>query len=100
MKIIPLDLDNNSPIDQYPLPININAAVHECKVLKEISALQRFCADSDEGTGFARLIEICVVEGKYPNRLVSEWKYWTETRTSENNDPGNDNLVFIIKLFF
>ena len=84
VKIIPLDLENNSPIDQYPLPININAAIHECKVLQEISSLNT----SDNWTGFTKVLEICVIQGKYPVKLQNEWRHWLDTKGSENSDPG------------
>lgn len=98
VKIIPLDLENpkNSiiEVDIYPLPININAAIHECTVLNEISSLKEHRKNSSPPhfTGFNNNIEMCVVKGKYPNPLIRNWIKWDKDRNSENSNPGKEIL--------
>lgn len=76
--------------DIYPLPININAAIHECTVLNEISSLKDRSKNSNppNWTGFNNNLEICVLKGKYPESLVEDWKKWNKSSTSENSCPG------------
>ena len=60
VKIIPLKsqdaVEEDAPSINYPLPISFDAAIHECKILKEISLLQFTGSDaSKDWTGFNRL---------------------------------------------
>ena len=95
VKIIPLELDHpkctsTSKTEVYPLPININAAIHECTVLNEISSLKehRKNASPSHFTGFNNNIEMCIVKGQYPKILIQNWANWNRDRTSENSIPG------------
>lgn len=97
VKIIPLELDypknsvaSTSKTEFYPLPININAAIHECTVLNEIFSLKEHRKNSSPPhfTGFNSNIEICIVKGRYPKILVQNWVKWDKDRTSENSNPG------------
>ena len=99
IKIIPLELETSAEVDIYPLPININAAIHECKVLNEVSALSEFRKDSfpSNWTGFNENLEICVVKGQYPERLINDWQNWQTEKGTENSNPGNFESF---KLFF
>ena len=90
VKIIPLELEPSIEVDIYPLPININAAIHECTVLNEVSGLAEFRRDAFplNWTGFNENLEICVVKGQYPERLIQNWLKWNKERGSENSNPS------------
>lgn len=95
VKIIPLEIDSvlttvTTDTEIYPLPININAAIHECTVLTEISSLKEYRKNSSppQWTGFNSNIEICVVKGQYPKALIDNWIDWDKDRVSENSKPG------------
>ena len=96
VKIIPLELrtSKESSEEVYPLPININEAIHECTVLNEISSLKDHRKDStpSQFTGFNNNLGICVVKGQYPKALIKEWIKWDESRSSENSNPGKNYL--------
>lgn len=90
VKIIPLELEPSVECDIYPLPINIDAAIHECTVLSEVSSLKKYRegAVPSNYSGFNNSLEMCVVKGKYPQDLIAEWNKWNEKKASENNCPG------------
>lgn len=90
VKIIPLELEPSIEVDIYPLPININAAIHECTVLNEVSALTEFRKDSfpPRWTGFNEKLEICVLKGQYPEGLIEKWLKWEKEKGTENSNPG------------
>jgi hypothetical protein len=91
VKIIPLDLGTEEIEDDvYPLPININAAIHECTVLNEISSLKEHRKNSSPPhfTGFNNNIEMCVIKGQYPKALIRNWNKWNKDKVSENSNPG------------
>lgn len=100
VKIIPLELESSAysnSVDLYPLPININAAIHECTVLNEVSSLKEYRKDSapPSWTGFNNNIEISVLKGKYPANLVAKWVEWDSEKTSDNSNPG---IRYFIKI--
>lgn len=92
VKIIPLAMDAADLLetDVYPLPIGIDAAMHECTVLRKISALKehRTTATPICWTGFNQILDMKVVKGHYPAELVSIWSAWDESNESENGSPG------------
>lgn len=90
VKIIPLELEPSMEADIYPLPININAAIHEYTVLHEVSGLAEFRKDAIPAnwTGFNENLEICVVKGQYPDKLIETWKKWDKKNGSENSNPS------------
>lgn len=90
VKIIPLELEPSIEEDIYPLPININAAIHEYTVLHEVSGLTEFRKDSFPAnwTGFNENLEICVVKGHYPKKLIEDWEKWDNNKGSENSNPS------------
>lgn len=100
VKIIPLELEvSSNSVDVYPLPININAAIHECTVLNEVSSLKEHRKESTppSWTGFNRNIEMRVLKGQYPKQLNDAWIKWDKEKTSKNSNPGT-NIMFIICL--
>lgn len=82
--------------DIFPLPIAIGAAIHECKVLRRISMLKehRTAAQPLLWTGFNQLLDICVVRGPYPERLIEAWKSFSIVKETENTLPGNTRAPF------
>lgn len=102
IKIIPLELEPTIECDVYPLPININAAIHECSVLNEISGLMQFRRDAkpQNYTGFNNNLGICVVKGQYPKDLINYWMQWNEEKFSENNCPGKFKFILDFLIHF
>lgn len=95
VKIIPLELENSNfsnSVDIYPLPINLSAAIHECKVLNEVSSLMNYRKHSSppSWTGFNKNVEMRVLKGKYPEKLIDLWRKWDKEKKSENSDPGKN----------
>jgi hypothetical protein len=75
----------------YPIPININAAIHECTILNEVASLKTRCGS--EWTGFNNTTEICILKGKYPEKLIKNWNDWNDSRISDNSTPGSALIV-------
>lgn len=103
VKIIPLELKPSitpDSVELYPLPINLNAAIHECTVLNEVSSLKDYRKDSapPSWTGFNNTVEMRVLKGKYPKNLIDKWLKWESEKSSDNDNPDryNEEQHFLI----
>lgn len=51
--------------------------------------------------GFAEVMKVCLVQGKYPQHLIDLWDLYDEDRGSENDSPllfTEDQLYIVLEL--
>lgn len=106
LKIVPL-LTNEAPPSFVPEPVPINLASHEASAHMALASLQkhRKYAIPSGHTGFnsskrylqnIAFIYFCrikLLQGSYPDRLISKWDEWAASHSSENSRPGKSNNI-------